>query len=295
MRKNIKAFTLIELLVVVAILSILSSLGVVGYNKYTTYAKNAAVKNNFESSQKAMNNEFAKCDLNKNAKIFNNHDCNNNSAPSTSLISGYLNNQLKNPYDQNTNAASTNPCIKGSVSITNENTGTYKVGYAEENNLSSTFVNSSWSTTKKNTTTISSEINCSNNQSNTSTASSKPQGSFDTYKPPYDGPGAGIIVDKNGNMVPGQGAHACSADCFKTDGPMKNWYTMINGQRVYPARSGGEYRFVMVEGASSSGNIASSCSGGNCKYNFADNTYTVINSGKIYNAGDSIDNRQPIN
>lgn len=289
-----KGFTLIELLVAMLILSVLSSIGVVGFNKYTTYTKNSVVKQNFKNSQNIMNNEFAKCYMSKDSKIFNSHACNNSSAPSTSLIAGYLNNQLKNPYDQNSAAISSNPCIMGSVSITNETTGTYKLGYSQENYLYSSFVNSNWSSTKKNTVTVNSQINCSNNQ-NSSTASSKPLGSFDTYKPPFDGPGAGIIVDKNGNMISGQGAHSCSADCFKTDGPMKNWYTIINGQKVYPARSGGEYRFVMVEGASSSGNIASSCSGGNCKYNFADNTYTVINSGKIYNAGDSIDNRKPIN
>ena len=126
-------------------------------------------------------------------------------------------------------------------------------------------------------------------------ASKKATGSFATYKPPHDGPGAGIIVDENGNMIKGQGSHACSADCFKVDeGGMKNWYTIINGQKVYPARSGGKYRFVMVEGASKSGNIASSCNGANCKYNFSNNTYTVLNSGQTFNAGDSIDDRKAI-
>ena len=43
-------------------------------------------------------------------------------------------------------------------------------------------------------------------------------------------PVGAIIVDKNGNMVAGQGAHACSADCFKVNqGGMANWYTYING------------------------------------------------------------------
>ena len=50
----------------------------------------------------------------------------------------------------------------------------------------------------------------------------------------------------------------------------------------------------MTEGASASGNIASSCGGGNCKYNFADNTYTVLNSGQTFKAGESIDSRKPI-
>ena len=51
----------------------------------------------------------------------------------------------------------------------------------------------------------------------------------------------------------------------------------------------------MTEGASASGNIASSCAGGNCRYNFSNGTYTVLNSGQTFRAGDSIDNRQPIN
>ena len=96
-------------------------------------------------------------------------------------------------------------------------------------------------------------------------------------------------------MLPGQGAHACSADCFKANSAgMKNWWTMVNGQKVYPNRAGSKYRFVMVEGASASGNIASSCNGGNCKYNFSDGTYTVLNSGVKYKAGDSIDSRKAI-
>ena len=46
------------------------------------------------------------------------------------------------------------------------------------------------------------------------------------------------------------------------------------------------YRFVMFEGASPSGNIASKCGGGNCKYNFADDTYTDLGNGQIYKAGE---------
>ena len=93
------------------------------------------------------------------------------------------------------------------------------------------------------------------------------------------------------------GAHACSADCFKANSQgMKNWYTTdANGNRIYPNRAGSKYRFVMTEGPSKSGNIASSCARGNCKYNFSNNTYTVLNSGKIYKAGDPVDNRKPLN
>ena len=94
-------------------------------------------------------------------------------------------------------------------------------------------------------------------------------------------------------MLAGQGAHACGSNCF--DGTMPNWYTFdANGNKVYPGRPGSKYRWVMTEGASASGNIASSCGGGNCRYNFADYTYTVLNSGQTFKAGESIDNRKPI-
>ena len=95
-------------------------------------------------------------------------------------------------------------------------------------------------------------------------------------------------------MIPGSGSHACGPNCF--DGTMPNWYTTdSNGNRIYPGRPGSNYRWVMTEGASASGNIASSCNGGNCRYNFSNGTYTVLNSGQTFNAGDSIDTRQPIN
>jgi len=57
---------------------------------------------------------------------------------------------------------------------------------------------------------------------------------------------------------------------------MPNWYTTdANGNRIYPGRAGSKYRWVMAEGASASGNIASSCNGGNCKYNFSNGTYIL--------------------
>ena len=94
-------------------------------------------------------------------------------------------------------------------------------------------------------------------------------------------------------MLSGQGAHACGADCF--NGKMPNWYTTdSNGNRIYPGRAGSKWRWVMAEGASSSGNIASSCNGGNCKYNFSNGTYTVLNSGVTYKAGESIANRKAV-
>ena len=95
-------------------------------------------------------------------------------------------------------------------------------------------------------------------------------------------------------MIPGRGGHACHSSCF--DGSMPNWYTTdSNGNRIYPGRPGSKWRWVMAEAANEkTGNIASSCNGGNCKYNFLDNTYTVLNSGVTYKAGETLANRKPI-
>ena len=68
-----------------------------------------------------------------------------------------------------------------------------------------------------------------------------------------------------------------------------------NGNKIYPNRAGSKYRFVMTEGPSKSGNIATSCAGRNCKYNFSNNTYTVLSTGKTYKAGESVDTRKAIN
>jgi hypothetical protein len=154
-------------------------------------------------------------------------------------------------------------------------------------------VSSGWSSNYSKTKTTSVAYTCA------SSSSSQAKNTIYNYKPPNPGPGAGIIVDENGNMIQGgagtSGSHACGADCFKANSAgMNNWYTMINGQKVYPNRAGSKYRFVMVEGASASGNIASSCNGRNCKYNFSNNTYTVLNSGITYKAGESIANRKAV-
>ena len=58
-----RGFTLIELLVVVAIIGILAAVGVVAYNGYTKSAKESAVRNNFKSVVKYINNELMKCEL----------------------------------------------------------------------------------------------------------------------------------------------------------------------------------------------------------------------------------------
>ena len=94
-------------------------------------------------------------------------------------------------------------------------------------------------------------------------------------------------------MLSGEGVHACNADCF--NGTMPTWYTTdANGNKIYPGKAGSKWRWVMTEGASASGNVASGCGSGNCKYNFSDNTYTVLNSGVTYKAGETLANRKPI-
>ena len=289
--KIIKGFTLIELLVVIAIIGILSGSGVVAYNSYTSAAKETATKSNHKKIVNSMESEFARCKLDKGSSIFNAHKCDSSSSPSVDIIKNYVNSLgLKNPYDKSKPVAQSNVCESGTIAISEKETGSYDVAYAsiKKKTKHSSLVSSMWSKNYSKTKTTSVAITCAS-------TSSGPKQNIYTYKPPNDGPGAGIIVDENGNMLPGQGAHACSADCFKANSAgMKNWWTMVNGQKVYPNRAGSKYRFVMVEGASASGNIASSCNGGNCKYNFSDGTYTVLNSGVKYKAGDSIDSRKAI-
>jgi prepilin-type N-terminal cleavage/methylation domain-containing protein len=283
-KKTVKGFTLIELLVVMAILSILSGAGVVAYNGYTSAAKETATKANHAKIVNNMESEFAKCKLDKDSKIFNSHNCNSTNRPSTGTINNYVNSLgLKNPYDKTQKVAQSDVCTSGSIAITEKEVGSYNVAYAsiKKKKKNTSLVSSGWSSNYSKTKKTSVAYTCA-----TASNSNKPKNSLAEYKPPNPGSGAGIIVDKDGNIVQ-NGAHACSADCFKTDSAgMKNWYTYINGQKVYPNRSGSPYRFVMFEGASPSGNIASKCGGGNCKYNFADDTYTDLRNGQVYKAGE---------
>ena len=282
-KKIVKGFTLIELLVVMAIISILSGVGVVAYNGYTSVAKETATKANHTKIVNNMESEFAKCKLDKGSKIFNSHNCNSTNRPSTGTINNYVNSLgLKNPYDKTQKVAQSDVCTSGSIAITEKEVGSYNVAYAsiKKKKKNTSLVSSGWSSNYSKTKKTSVAYTCA-----TASNSNKPKNSLADYKPPNPGAGAGIIVDKDGNIVQ-NGAHACSADCFKTDSAgMKNWYTYINGQKVYPNRSGSPYRFVMFEAASASGNIASQCGGGNCKYNFADDTFTNTSSGKTYKAG----------
>ena len=294
-----RGFTLIEILIAMLIISILSSIGVVSYNNYTSTVKDSATKLNYNQIIKTMESEFAKCKLDNNSKIFNSHKCNSSQNPSFNTLNNYFNNmqKLKNPYDNKQQVAQSNICNKGSVSITNKATGSYEVKYAsikKKEKYTST-VSSHWSSDYSQTNTTSVSFDCASSSGSSSTAVAKQ--TIYNYKPPNNGPGAGIIVDENGNMVPNSGAHACGANCFEANSKgMKNWYTLVNGKKIYPNRSGSKYRFVMTEAANpKTGNIASSCARNNCKYNFSNNTYTVLNSGVTYKAGETTANRKPIN
>jgi prepilin-type N-terminal cleavage/methylation domain-containing protein len=291
-KKIVKGFTLIELLVVMAIISILSGAGVVAYNGYTSAAKETATKANHTKIVNNMESEFAKCKLDKGSKIFNSHNCNSTNRPSTGTINNYVNSLgLKNPYDKTQKVAQSDVCTSGSIAITEKEVGSYNVAYAsiKKKKKHTSLVSSGWSENYSKIKTTSVAYTCASSAS----ASSGSKQTIYTYKPPHGGPGAGIIVDENGNMLSGGGGHACNADCF--NGTMPNWYTTdANGNKIYPGRVGSKWRWVMAEGASASGNIASSCNGGNCKYNFSNGTYTVLNSGVTYKAGESIANRKAV-
>ena len=292
LKKITKGFTLIELLVVLAIIGILSGTGLVAYNSYTSNAKETVTKSNHTKVVNSMENEFAKCKLDKNSTIFNSHKCNSSNRPSTGTINNFVNTLgLKNPYDEKQPVAQSNVCTSGAIAISEKDTGSYNVAYAsiKKKTKHTSLVSSSWSQNYSRTKSTSVAFTCAS----TASASSGPKQTIYTYKPPHSGKGAGIIVDENGNMLAGQGAHACNPDCF--NGSMPNWYTYDSkGNKIYPGRAGSKWRWVMTEGASASGNIASSCNGGNCKYNFSNGTYTVLNTGVTYKAGESIADRKAV-
>jgi hypothetical protein len=269
----------------------LSGTGIVAYNSYTSAAKEVATKANHTKIINNMESEFAKCKLDKSSKIFNSHKCDSSNRPSTTTINNYVNSLgLKNPYDKTQKVAQSNVCTSGSIAITEKEVGSYDVAYAsiKKKKKNTSLVSSGWSENYSKTKTTSVAYTCA------SSASSRVKNTIYNYKPPNPGPGAGIIVDENGNMLSGQGAHACGADCF--NGKMPTWSTTdANGNKIYPGKAGSKWRWVMTEAANEkTGNIASSCNGGNCKYNFSDNTYTVLNSGVTYKAGETLANRQPI-
>ena len=294
-----KGFALIELLVVVALISILSAVGVVTYNGYISTSQDKSSLSNFNQIVKTMNNELANCRVNPSAQAFSNHSCSSNSEPSVSGISDYFkSSDLKNPYDGNKDVVGQNICNKGEVVISASSiSGSYQVQYvSQKKDLKYTrVVESKWSSETTSVMSKEESYKCASQNTLSASSSSGPKQTIFNYKPPHSGSGAGIIVDENGNMIPGSGSHACGPNCF--DGTMPNWYTTdSNGNRIYPGRPGSKWRWVMTEAANAkTGNIASSCNGGNCKYNFSNNTYTVLNSGVTYKAGETLANRKPVN
>ena len=149
-KKIVKGFTLIELLVVIAIIGILSGTGIVAYNGYTSAAKESATKSNHKKIVNNMESEFAKCKLDKSASIFNSHKCNTSNSPSTDVISNFVNNslKLKNPYDDSA-AIQSNVCTKGSVTLTNSQTGSYDVSYASTKKKNKKYINSKFQMVRK--------------------------------------------------------------------------------------------------------------------------------------------------
>ena len=294
---NKNGFALIELLVVVALISILSAVGVVTYNGYISNAQDKKAQSNFNQIVKTMNNELANCRINPSARVFSNQNCDSNSEPNVNAVSNFFNSStLTNPYDKNEKVVGSNLCNKGTVAISSSNvSGSYQVQYvSQKKDIKYTkIVESKWSSESTEQMSKEESYKCSA-QTLTASASSAPKQTIYNYKPPNSGSGAGIIVDENGNMLAGSGSHACGSNCF--DGTMPNWYTFdSNGNKIYPGKPGSNWRWVMAEGASASGNIASRCNGGNCRYNFADGTFTDLRNGQIFKAGESIDTIKPIN
>ncbi len=148
MVKN-KAFTLIELLVAVIIVGILSSFGLVGYNSYIENSNDLATKNNYQTINKISEAEFAKCKLNNDYKIFDNHSCKNSSPPTVTQLDNYFTNtqKLKNPYNQNDKVVQNDICVPGGVTINTTSTGAYETAYfSKKNNTKNTsIINSTWS------------------------------------------------------------------------------------------------------------------------------------------------------
>ena len=264
-----------------AIIGILSGVGVVAYNGYTLAAKETATKANQTKIVNNMESEFAKCKLDKDSKIFDTHACSSSSRPSPNTISNFANNKLglKNPYNNTLPVVQSDICTSGSVSIVEKEVGTYDVAYAsvKKQTKYNSLVSSGWSSNYSKTTSTSVSLSCTQ-----STASA---GSFDTYKVPVSGGGSGIVVDRNGNMVPSpitgnNGGSSCSVSSCFTD------MTWLKGSGYDPT----QHKKVMVIAQGSDGNTASPCANGNCKYNFSDNTFTVINTGKVCTAGTKLDN-----
>ena len=305
-KKIAKGFTLIELLVVIAIIGILSGTGIVAYNGYTSAAKESATKSNHKKIINSMESEFAKCKLDNSASIFNSHKCNTSNSPSTDVITNFVNNslKLKNPYDDSA-AIQSNVCTKGSVTLTNSQTGSYDVSYAstKKKTKNTSTVSSKWSENYSKTSTQSVSFECSSVSG--SSGSQVVKGTIDTYKVPeglpQDGIGAYILVDKDGKMISrsysGCTYSYCGNEAAKngTGGYANLYYNRAEGRNYKP----GEFKYVLIQANrgtepygtvmnsavpfnSSSGRI---CTNGDCTYNFADNTFTDNQTGQVFKAG----------
>jgi prepilin-type N-terminal cleavage/methylation domain-containing protein len=294
-----KAFTLIELLVVIAILGILSGTGIVAYNGYTAFAKENATKNNHKAIVNNMENEFAKCKLDKDSKIFETHPCNSSSRPSTNTISNYANTKLslKNPYDNTLPVVQSNICTSGSVSIVEKEIGNYDVAYAsvKKQTKYNSLVSSGWSSNYSKTTSTSVSFSC------TQTTTTKK--SFDTYKVseglPMNGFGAYIVVDKNGKMTSNWATYSGCEYNYCGNKARENGtggydvlWDKLGNKKAQP----GEYVFVLIQanrGAQLAANSAvpfnsdgqKICTNRDCTYNFANNTFTDDRTGQVFEAG----------
>ena len=306
-KKIAKGFTLIELLVVIAIIGILSGTGIVAYNGYTSAAKESATKSNHKKIVNSMESEFAKCKLDNSASIFNSHKCNTSNGPSTDVITNFVNNslKLKNPYDDSA-AIQSNVCTKGSVTLTNSQTGSYDVSYAstKKKTKNTSTVSSKWSENYSKTSTQSVSFECSSVSG--SSGSQVAKGTIDTYKVPeglpHDGFGAYIAVDKNGKMI-SRSYSACTysycgneAEKNRTGGYASGvLYNRAEGRNYKP----GEVKYVLIQanrGTEPPGTVMNSavpfnsnggriCTNGDCTYNFADNTFTDNQTGQVFKAG----------
>ncbi len=256
-----KAFTLIEVLVAVIIMGILSSLGVIGYNNYTASVKDTATKANYETIKKLSESEFAKCKLNKNSKIFNNHDCKSSTPPTIAQLDDYFTNsqKLKNSYDQKQKVIQNDICVAGGVTLKTTNTGVFETSYfSQKNNTKNTSnINSTWAQKFTDTTSTSVSFTCTQTAGTSSPpATSVPVGSFSTYSWPTNCPttnclGAYIKVDKDGKMTGGYIGGA------------------VMERDVAQSWSNSDYKWVLESVAG-----GSRCGGGDCVYNFSDNTVT---------------------
>jgi prepilin-type N-terminal cleavage/methylation domain-containing protein len=298
MKKN--GFTLIELLVVLVIMGILSSLGVVGYNSYVDSSNDVATKNNYNKITKVLEAEFAKCKLNKNSKILDNHSC--ASPPTISLLDNYFTNtqKLKNSYNQNNKVIQNDICTPGGVTIKTTNTGIYETAYfSQKNNTKNTSnINSTWAQKFTDNTSTSVSISCAQ------TASAPI--SIATYKVPenlpHNGFGAYIVVDKDGKM---SSNWATYSGCEYNYCGNKARETGTGGYDVIWDRAGnkkpqpGEYVFVLIQanrGTQPPGTVLNSsvpfnsdgqriCTNRDCSYNFTNNTFTDDRTGQVFEAG----------